>query len=430
MVKPPGWVRRAVLTCALLGMMAIVLPSPLSSPTSRVDVARRSAQSPATNSTSDASLTDTVDAPDADSDLEGYAAARPAPAPASTPGETVTSAPGGATPVRLTPDHPECGAGLTRVELVGGDIPVSCVHNVFDPVPGRGPHQGAVRMQPNCYGDGVSGPRIQFLYVYAEGQPNKAAEYIPHMLRSWIPAMEGSFRTTSLAQGREIGMRVHMPNCEIEIGVVQISADDAEPDNPGAMRSRIEQAVYEAGYTESNRKYHAWFDGANKGACGVAPVVPFPVAGDNATPANPNNLGTTPLVNVLGQVAVTFKYPFPLPPGMADPGPMCWGNGGMGALTEIHELLHVLGSVMYSAPNSNGLGHCRDEVDIMCYSEGGVETFTRCATEIEALDCGSDDYFNARPQLGSYLSYNWNTANSKFLGAAPEDLSPVEIPRP
>ncbi|HUR49986.1 MAG TPA: hypothetical protein VMY88_10745 [Acidimicrobiales bacterium] len=433
MVKSPRWVRRAVLSCALLGLVAIMLPSPTLAPPERIGLAdgsRPSAPAASANPGASAAATDVPSAVPTNADLEGYAAARPVDRSDAGPAAPVVSAPGNATPVRLTRDDPACGVGLTRVEMEGGDIPASCVHTFQDPVPGRGASQGAVRTQPTCYGDGVSGPRIQFVYVYAEGQPNKAAEYIPHMLNSWIPAMEGAFRSTSRAQGREIGMRVHMPNCEIEIGVVRISADDAEPDEPGAMRSRIEQAMYDAGYNKSNRKYHAWFDGANKGACGVAPVIPFPVVGDNATPANPNNVGSTPVVNLFAQVAVTFKYPFPLPPGMADPGPMCWGNGGMGALTETHELLHLLGSVMPSAPNSNGLGHCRDEVDIMCYSEGGVETFTRCSTEVEALDCGSDDYFNARPQLGSYLSYNWNTANSKFLGAAPEDNSPVEIPRP
>ncbi len=89
----------------------------------------------------------------------------------------------------------------------------------------------------------------------------------------------------------------------------------------------------------------------------------------------------------------------------------------MGATTEIHELLHLLGSVMTSAPNSNGFGHCKDDVDIMCYSEGGVQTYVRCASQFELLDCGADDYFNARPQVGTYLSTHWNTANSRFLGS-------------
>ena len=363
--------------------------------------------------------------------LEAYAPAQPVSPPAgpTASGAQAVSAPREATPATLTPDDPACGPGMTLVRLAGGAVPDSCVHTVTDPVPTRPAGSGAIRMAPVCHGNGVNGPRVQFLYVYAQGQPNRAAEYVPHMINSWIPAMEGSFRTTSAEQGREIGMRVYMPNCKIEIGVVRMPAEDAVPDRPGAMRSRIEQAARAAGYTQSNMKYHAWFDGANLGACGVAPVMPVQGAGDNLSPANPNNLGSTPIVNVMPQVAVTFKHPFPLPPG-ANTAPICWGRGAMGATTEIHELLHLLGSVMYSAPNSNGLGHCRDEVDIMCYSEGGVQTELRCNVQVELLDCGSDDYFNARPPIGSYLSTHWNTANSKFLGTALEDEVPAELPRP
>jgi hypothetical protein len=353
--------------------------------------------------------------------LEGYTAAAPAEAVAAEP---VISAPKGASPVRLVENSPRCGLGMTEAELIGSGRP-SCVHTLADPAPTRPANKGAVRMAPVCHGNGVNGPRIQFLYVYVEGRPNRIAEYKPHMLNSWIPAMEGSFRSTSKEQGRELGMRVYMPNCKIDIGVVELPKEDGEPDNPGAMRARIEEAVYDAGYEDNDRKYHVWFDGANKGACGVAPAYLIPGVGDNPTPANINNIGTVPVVG-LAQVAVTFKHGVPVP---HDTPPMCFGRGAMGATTEIHELLHLLGSVSPGAPNSNGLGHCRDEVDIMCYSEGGVFTYTRCAVQVEQLDCGSDDYFNARPQIGSYLSTHWNTANSRFLGASPDDTAFSTLPR-
>lgn len=430
MLTPPRMTRALAAALAVVAIAVLGLPGVVSAPASKVDLQPGSARSENAAPSQEPAVT-TEQPQTVEDGLDGYVSAVPAKpaAPSGTPAATV-SAPGRATPVTLTPDHPACGPGLTGVELEGGDVPFSCVHTFNDPVPTRPASQGAVRMQPACHGNGVNGPRIQFLYVYAEGQPNKAAEYIPHMLNSWIPAMEGSFRSTSLEQGREVGMRVYMPDCKIDIGVVELSADDAEPDNPGAMRSRIERAVRQAGYTESNRKYHAWFDGANLGACGVAPAYLIPGVGDNPTPANINNVGSLPLIDATAQVAVTFKYPFPIPPGVTPGAPVCWGRGGMGAVTEIHELLHLLGSVNFSAPNSNGLGHCRDEVDIMCYSEGGVETFVRCNIEVEALDCGSDDYFNSRPQVGSYLSTNWNTANSRFLGTAIEDNVPIAIPNP
>jgi len=86
-----------------------------------------------------------------------------------------------------------------------------------------------------------------------------------------------------------------------------------------------------------------------------------------------------------------------------------------------------------SAPNWNGSdGHCLDDNDIMCQvGPNGKPKFLRCNTVVEQLDCGGDDYFNARPSAGSYLSTHWNTANSRFLGnAVIHDAVPVEIPRP
>ncbi len=111
------------------------------------------------------------------------------------------SAPGGATPTRITENSTLCGAGNTQVELLGGDRSVSCVHTFADPVPTRPANKGAIRMDPICHGNGVNGARVQFMYVYAQGSPNRIGEFGPQMLKSWIPAMEGSFRSTSRGAG-------------------------------------------------------------------------------------------------------------------------------------------------------------------------------------------------------------------------------------
>ena len=418
MAQSPRWIRRALLTCGLLGSLALAMPSPVSSPLAvdapRADAA--SASSPAAP----------LDAPGgAAPTLDGYVAAKPAPVATGGTAEAVVSAPEGATPVRITPNHPACGVGFTAQEYLGETPFAVCTHTYADPAPTRGPKNGVARVAPICHGNGVNGARLQLIYMYIEGQPNRGSEFIPRIVNEWVPAMEGAFRTTSAEQGREIGMRLHMPGCKIEITTIQIPEDEATPD--GGQFSRIANQV-RASVNATDRKFHVWFDGPSGGPCGVGETLAvIPVVGDNATPANPHNFGVDFPLNP--QVAVSFRLPVNVP-NWQNGKPACWGSGAMGALVEVHEVLHTLGAVSVTSPNSNGLGHCRDELDIMCYSEGGVKTVPRCAVLVELLDCGSDDYFNARPPLGSYLSLNWNTANSRYLGPAAEDVVPVEIPRP
>lgn len=423
MVKSPGWLRRALLTCAALGLVGLVLPSTVEAPRRSSELGTTIAAGSPAPTAGRSGLP--VEATSPPTSLDDYVAASPAATPA-TSSVPVVSAPAGATPVRITPDHPACGRGYTAQEVLGDDPFGVCTHTFNDPAPTRSPKNGAARMAPICHGNGVNGARIQLIYMYIEGQPNRGPEWIPRIVNEWVPAMEGAFRVTSTEQGREIGMRLHMPGCKIEVTTVEISEDEGAAD--GGQFSRIVNRVRNSGINATDRKFHVWFDGPAKGPCGTGQALLVPGAGDNPTPANAHNFGYD--FALVPQVAVSFRLPFPLHDWQKAP-PMCWGSGAMGAMVEVHEVLHTLGAVNSGSPNSNQMGHCTDDLDIMCYSEGGVETVPRCAIEVEALDCGADDYFNARPPLGSYLSYSWNTANSRYLGPATlEDSVPIEIPRP
>ncbi len=119
-------------------------------------------------------------------------------------------------------------------------------------------------------GNGVNGPRIQLIYVYVEGQPNRSSIMVPRIANEFAPRMEATYRETSKFQGREIGMRLHMPGCKLAVDTLMIDKADGQPDDPGAMLDRIITFISEEGYSTSDRKYIVWFDGGNKGACGVA----------------------------------------------------------------------------------------------------------------------------------------------------------------
>ena len=354
----------------------------------------------------------------------------------------------GQPPITKVVNDPRCGPGSTSVSSAPGII--SCFHNSLDVLPPVAqPAAQAPKVAPVCMGNGVNGPRIQLIYMFVEGQRDRTAEVVPRILNEIVPRMEGVFRETSKSQGREIGMRLHMPGCKLTVDTVMIDAENGRPDDPFVMAPRINDALTRAGFGSSDRKFSVWFDGGNGltengktvgSACGIAPAYTAVLEqGLNPTPANTSNVGWHNVM-ISGEAAITFRYGSPIlgdappPPYPGAPQqPECWGRGAMGAHTETHELLHLIGAVGWSAPNWNGAdSHCLDDIDIMCQvGANGVPKFLRCNTPVEQLDCGGDDYFNARPQAGSYLSRAWNTANSRFLGEAVlHDAVPVEIPRP
>jgi hypothetical protein len=98
----------------------------------------------------------------------------------------------------------------------------------------------------------------------------------------------------------------------------------------------------------------------------------------------------------------------------------CWD-----ASVLAHEVMHNLGGVQLSAPNTSNGFHCIDEWDVMCYSDTPDHPEMRIDCPDEALDntrfdCGGDDYYNVDPDPGSYLATHWNPAENRFLiGAKP-----------
>ncbi len=88
----------------------------------------------------------------------------------------------------------------------------------------------------------------------------------------------------------------------------------------------------------------------------------------------------------------------------------------------VHEILHSLGAVNQQAPNGGSGYHCRQGHDVMCYDDGTFSSpFTNsvCAeqTDINALDCGRDDYWNPDPPQTGWLLGVRNVYLSAFLSS-------------
>lgn len=247
-----------------------------------------------------------------------------------------------------------------------------------------------------CYGDGVSGPRVQMVYAVPSDRTNRY-QALADTFPIYAARTNAAFSQSAEATGGSRNLRfVHTSDCRLS--VLQVVLSPTGDDTFANMVTELRNV----GLTRTDRKYMVWMDAAVY--CGVASVVQDETSGTT----NRSNLGPT------------FAR--------VDAG--CWGSSSS---VEAHEIAHTLGAVQLGAPNSNGAWHCTDEYDRMCYNDGSGATMTYvCPSNIEALlDCNGNDYFNVSPAPGSYLAGHWNLADSVFLSsAAPDATGTTPTPSP
>ncbi len=253
-----------------------------------------------------------------------------------------------------------------------------------------------------CDGDGVSGSRVQAMYVVAADKPNRFAD-VRASIQTWAAGVDGVFAASAAQSGGERHVRyvtgaAVSGACTAQVLNVTVPA--------GATRtfSSSISAVQAQGHVDPSRKYLMWVDTSTARICGVATAF----VDDGRTQGNRHN-GLAPMYS---------RVDAP-----------CWGRSAPSV--EAHELLHNLGGVQPTAPNATAAGHCTDESDTMCYKDGSRVVMRQvCASTQEALlDCNHDDYYLAgAPATGSYLASHWNTADSRFLLGGGGDSSGYPAP--
>lgn len=274
------------------------------------------------------------------------------------------------------PDAPPPGSGLD----VKRPVPITVTS-------ADGPQTQAV-----CEGDGVSGKRVEVLYIH--GSTNRYSQVV-EQLRQLAEAVDTIYLESARETGGERRVRYVTETvngaCRPVVRDVAIS-DSALNANDWAP---LLNAVRAAGYTRTDRKYLQFTE--SRVYCGIGGF-----AGDT-TKSDSNRSNTGP------------EY------ARSDAG--CWSAG-----VAAHELGHTLGAVNNNAPNGSGFAHCEDEWDVMCYKDNAntvIRTVCTDRAHDNRLDCGHDDYYHTNPPAGSYLSQFYNVADNHFLIRGPGGPAPT-----
>jgi hypothetical protein len=283
----------------------------------------------------------------------------------------------------------QSGACSGGYQVMGIDF-LMCTHGPDVPPPGLSvkreikPLAASIGVQalPVCEGDGVTGRRVEVLYIH--GSTSRYSQYL-ETFRTLAEDVDRIYYESARETGGDRRVRYVTETvngqCRPVVRDVQI-ADSALNANDWAP---LLNAVRAAGYTRTDRKYLEFVDAAV--FCGIGGF-----AGDTAK-SDSNRSNTGP------------EY------ARADNG--CW-NAGVAA----HELGHTLGAVNNNAPNGSGLAHCVDEWDVMCYKDSASTVIRIACTDQshdQRLDCNHDDYYHTSPSPGSYLSQFYNVADNLFL---------------
>ena len=245
-----------------------------------------------------------------------------------------------------------------------------------------------------CDGDGVTGKRVQVLYVYESGADSRFAKY-QASFRTWAAGVDAIYEASAQETGGSRHLRyVTTADCQVDVREVEVPAGGLK--DFGATMS----ALKTLGWSRTDRKYMIFAD--SNVYCGIGTFT----GDDRSGATNRNNSGAS--------------Y------GRSDSG--CWAPS-----VAAHELGHNLGAVSNSAPNSSKAGHCVDDHDVMCYKDTADTVVNIVCTDRakeNRLDCNHDDYYSTDVRAGSYLASHWNVADNQFLiaGAAGGGGTPSPTP--
>ncbi len=252
--------------------------------------------------------------------------------------------------------------------------------------------------------------------VYARPSDGKDRyQEISKTLKKWIANANGIVNNEAKKFGVIADIKIACKDKDITVlNVILPKSARKYNTGDGKTTAVLESDLQELGYGDSMTKYIVYYDGSADGCEGgksecEAQATPQKGPDDRLSADNIYNIGPSYAVLYDGGISkIPQKYHTEV--DMLAP------------IIMLHEYTHTMGAVQLNSPNSAGEYHCKDEPpldkqgsDVMCKSDNPNTVFGDACQDkgFEMhFDCNNDDYFNPKPDSGSYLATHWNLGSN------------------
>lgn len=259
----------------------------------------------------------------------------------------------------------------------------------------------------------------QIIYARAKDANSRYEEMAPK-LRSWFKSADGILSAEAKKFDVGANLKVLCENGEISVTEVVLPNTAKFYGGSSDTRGVLTRDLVPLGYDKKNEKYVVFYDGkasgCRKGGAAAPCISQQSEKGPDDRLAEDNIYNSGPDYAFLYAVDESVIQ-----------GYFGTSYEMLAPILILHEYAHTLGAVQPSAPNAtkkeplSKQKHCTDSqtigkggTDIMCKSDGEGEVFGDACSGFYPFhfDCNNDDYFNPKPEAGSYLATHWNLGSS------------------
>lgn len=255
----------------------------------------------------------------------------------------------------------------------------------------------------------------KILYARSSDSASRYQEMAPK-LRDWFKSADGIVSDEAKKFNVTAHLKVFCEDGQISVAEVVLPNIGTFYAQSSDTRGVLTADLTKLGFDKKNEKYIVHYDGSASGCRqdgGSAPCI-----AQNSEKGPDDRLAEDNVYNIGPDYAFSYRVNETVVQQYFGAS-----YDMLGPIIILHEYAHTMGAVQGSAPHStkketlSKQKHCTDSqtlgrggTDIMCKSDGEGEVFGDACPGMYPFhfDCNNDDYFNPKPEPGSYLTTHWN----------------------